>query len=153
MKKLFLTTVFLMGSILAFASLEDAAVTEDAQEKAVEEVVVDFLKLRNPFLSQLPQEEILKTPVEHPIQTIDNSKKNHPVVETMPIPKIEEKPIVFPKIVLQGVVYDVKEPQVIIEDQSFSIGEHVLGAMIQSISKKGVTFSYEGKEFSVDLEN
>ncbi len=150
MKKisLIICGVFLWNmTIVAFS--ED----EQKSDKSMEEVIVDFLKLRNPFLPQLPKEEIIKTPVEQHTQTIDNSMDMNRVPIVQPKLKVEEAPVILPKLLLQGIIFGVKDPQVIIDEQSYGVGEHVMGTTIKSIGKNGVTLLFGGKEFHVDLEN
>lgn len=110
---------------------------------------VDYFSLRNPFLSQLPVVEIIKTPVEQTQQKNDNNSMNQPpVVET---PK--EQPLVLPELKLQGIVWGVKHPIAIINDQSYGVGQSVLGAEVKTISKKGIQVTYGGKEFDVSLQD
>ncbi len=134
------STLLLSGRVQAE---EDRAV-----DTPLEDDVVDFLKLENPFLSQLPKQQIIKTPVEQPKQTDNNVNKLF-----NGIPPIEQTPVLLPNFDIQGVVYGVKDPQVIINDQSYGLNEYVLGAQIKSISKKGITFLFGGRDFSVALDN
>lgn len=121
---------------------------ENVVESVSEEDVVDFLKLENPFLSQLPKQQIIKTPIEQPKQTDNNINK---LLDGLP--PIEQTPVLLPSFDVQGVIYGVKDPQVIINDQSYGLNEYVLGAQIKSISKKGITFFFGGRDFSVALDN
>ena len=155
-----MTLCFAIVSMAGFGLSEDELkivkitdkMGEVPSDAAIEEVIVDFLKLRNPFLSQLPKPEIIKTPIEHPIQRNDNTRDTKPMPVMHQMPKVNEKPVELPRITLQGIVFGVKDPQVIVDEQSYGIGDHVMGATIRSISKHGVKLLFSGKEFDVDLE-
>ena len=49
------------------------------------------------------------------------------------------------KLKVQGIIWGVKNPQVIINDQVLTIGSLIEGAEILSIEKKGVTLSFNGE--------
>lgn len=49
------------------------------------------------------------------------------------------------KLKVQGIIWGVKTPQAIINDQIFTVGELIEGAEILSIEKKGITLSFNGE--------
>lgn len=113
---------------------------------------VDYFQLKNPFISLLPNVQIIKTPVEQPKQTINNSNQNN-MMQMMPQPVVPQEHVMLPAIFIQGLVYGVINPLAIINEQTYSIGDTVQGAIIKSIEKKGITFLFHGREFQVALED
>ena len=130
--------------LIIFFSIQSVALCEEENTESItDQQGIDFSKLANPFLSQLPKEEISKTPVELPKQTVNN---------VFNVIKMPELPVALPTIEIQGIVYGVKDPQVIINDEAYGIGDRVMGTTIKSITKKGVKFFYSGREFNVNLD-
>jgi len=145
-------TIVVVFFILQFSVFaEDEVNTETLKaDEVIEADIVDFFSLRNPFMSQLPKVEIIKTPIELPKQTINNDMSQM-FPQVIP-PEVVIQPVVLPTFEIQGMIYDVKDPLVIIDDQTFGIGESVKGATIKVINKNGVKFLFSGKEFNVNLE-
>ena len=48
------------------------------------------------------------------------------------------------KLKVQGIIWGVKTPQAIINNQVLTLGDLIEGAEILSIDKKGITLSYNG---------
>ncbi|HNW40040.1 MAG TPA: hypothetical protein PKI44_06430 [Candidatus Omnitrophota bacterium] len=53
------------------------------------------------------------------------------------------------KLIVQGIIWGVKTPQAIINNQVLTIGDFIENAEILSIDKKGITLSYNGELFDL----
>jgi type II secretory pathway component PulC len=98
----------------------------NAEPEEESEAVIDYFQLKNPFISFLPKEQIIKTPVEQPKQTVNNSNQNNKM-QMMAQPVVVQEQIVLPAIFIQGILYGVKEPMAIINEQTYGIGDVVQG--------------------------
>jgi hypothetical protein len=81
-------------------------------------------KMRDPFRTYLIEE----VPQEVLLENAD-----------LVIPELD-----LSKLKVQGIIWGVKTPQAIINDQVLMIGDLIEGAEILSIEKKGITLSFNG---------
>ncbi len=53
---------------------------------------------------------------------------------------------------LQGILWSLKRPQVLLNGQILDIGDSILGAQIKLIDRDGVTLTAQGQEFRIVME-
>lgn len=108
---------------------------------------MDFSAIKDPFVSNLPSKEIVKTSVETSRLNTDNSRTAAAVQVTPPVSKAEEP---LPQFEIEGIVWG-DEPMVLIEGQVYKVGTRVKSAKIVSIRKDGVEFNFKGMKFHVGI--
>ena len=91
-----------------------------------------FRSFKNPFVSFLPQK---------PAEPIAEA----PVVEETG--KISTQP---PTLQVNGIVWNTDRPQAIINSYVVGIGDIIAEARIIDITRRGVSFEYQGKRFIID---
>ena len=108
-----------------------ALAEETATEGIMVRPVVEYKsgKLRDPFRTYLIKEE----PKPAPQENTDLAK-----------PQLD-----LSSLKVQGIIWGVKTPQAIINNQVLTIGDLIEGAEILSIDKKGITLSYNGAIFDL----
>jgi hypothetical protein len=126
--KYLLFILFIMGAIDSkFIALGEETVNDDIIARPV--VEYKSAKLRDPFRTYFTKEE--PKPISQEITELP-------------------KPILdFSKFKVQGTIWGVKTPQVIINNKVLTIGDSIEGAEIVGIEKKGITLSYDGAIFDL----
>lgn len=118
----------------------------------------DLTKVRNPFVSYLPEKKeepksVIQEPVkpiEVSVPPIDLEEERRKNLEAERLRKIEEEAkIVAPNLMIQGVIWNSPKPQVIVDGQVLGIGDSIQAAEIQSISQAGIGIIYKEKFFSI----
>jgi hypothetical protein len=61
----------------------------------------------------------------------------------------EQAELVLDRLKVEGVIWGVKTPQVIINDRVLAIGDFIEGAEIVNIEKKGITLRFNGAIFDL----
>jgi len=56
-----------------------------------------------------------------------------------------------PKLVVQGIFWGIASPQVLINRQILSVGDEIEGTKILAVTKEGVTVSYQGQKYKLEL--
>lgn len=87
-----------------------------------------------------------------PVSTISNSQiPTQPgfLLDTTPEKTVE---INFPSINVTGVVWDSKDPIVLVNSKFLKKGDEIMGAKIIDIQLRKVKFLYKDKEFTVSVE-
>lgn len=130
--KYILFVFILIGAIQqnSIAWAEEAAA--EAPEGVIVRPVVEYKsgKLRDPFRTYFVKEEAKK---EVPQESTD-----------LPKPELD-----LSKLKVQGIIWGVRNPQAIINDQVLKIGDLIEGAQVVSIEKKGITISFYGAIFDL----
>ena len=126
---------------------QTAAVNEDSP-------LPDFMTLRDPFESALPKAQIIKTPIELPRQSYNNSSQ---VNETAPVKPNSIAPVPrqkrpLPPLVISGIVWERKQPQAIVNNTVVGVGDEISGVKIQSIHKSEIVVLFEGDKIHVQME-
>ena len=85
--------------------------------------------------------EGVKDPFKAPIK-----KEKKPVVEATKEEKID-KPL--PELTIKGLIWGGTIPQAIINDQVVKAGDTISEVQIESISREGVTVSFNGRTYSL----
>ena len=65
--------------------------------------------------------------------------------EAKPEPPIPSKPVVFPAMKIQGVIYRAAAPFAIINGQSYTIGDHVGNVVVKAIDRTSVLVELDGE--------
>jgi len=138
---LFLSIFFTMPYAQAESEFKKRLLQERqrAGEKQQEKVDVSFLipeinysseNLKDPFKDYLPVKPVKKEPEKRLMGDV-------------------KREIKLPGIDLQGVIWQGRIPQVIIDNNILTIGDKIKGAEIVEISREGATFLYKGVSFVV----
>ncbi len=108
-----------------------AAAEKTTTEGIIVRPVVEYAssKLRDPFRTYLIKDE----PKPFPRENADLTK-----------PALD-----LGKLEVQGIIWGVKIPQVIINNKVLTIGDLIAGAEILSIEKKGIVLSFNGAIFDL----
>ena len=110
----------------------------------------NILSLRNPFEPQFPQKS--KPPIDIPVMQPKNNSIPKPapaITESKPAPILPEIKFDPSQFQVNGVVWDTKRPQAIINNQVVNIGDVVNGAQIVSIQKTGIDFAMNKKIYTI----
>jgi hypothetical protein len=99
------------------------------------------------FIRQLRTEEAPKA------VAVAAPKKAAPVlvVAKAPEPEPPRKPIVFPQMKVQGVIIRQTSPYVIINGQSYTVGDHVGDVVVRAIERSGVMVELGGEMRTLTL--
>jgi hypothetical protein len=127
--------LFIMMSFFFLQHNCFAEIQQTNQEKIqieTKQLIYNADNFRDPFLPQIHSVKITKTPVEKEMPKVGN--------------KVENK-VQLPKLTIQGMVWNTKRPQAIIDGQVFKIGDTVKEAEIIGIDREGVKFLYKDKIF------
>lgn len=151
-------TVFIFWLFFSCVSAATPALAEEEKdEPPATEEFPDFSVLRDPFLSALPVEEIIKTLIEPP--GINNNNKQQSMAKASPLsqapaplPVLKPEKPVLPAFNLQGIVWGSDQPQAIINNKVFGIGDSIQGFKIKSISKNDIDLTSGGEEFHVHMD-
>ncbi len=114
--------------------------------------------IRNPFLPQLPREEIkVVVPPAKNIQSNRQQQKKSvatkgkrkttqkkAAVTKQPDAEKPPEPVVFPSFKISGVIWNSTMPQAIINDTVVSEGDTIQGVKIESIKPQSIKLSYKG---------
>lgn len=142
MKKIIvLCLIFLVGSA-GYAdesgpvdnSLSNAtSVSESTEADSVQEEE-DFDNISDPFLSALPKNEPEVHIEETPIQDLSEYEPKESVLD-------------LSKFKVSGMVWGDVAPKAIINDNVYGVGDVIDGAKISEISKEGILFVYNEKQY------
>lgn len=69
--------------------------------------------------------------------------------EVVPLAKEPEKPL--PALTVQGIIWDSKRPQAIINNKVLNLGDTISEARITDINKNGVTVSFYSREYNLSV--
>jgi hypothetical protein len=129
MSKVFRSILFIIFFCQATGRI--ALAVETASSGIITRPVIEYKSssLRDPFSTYFTKEE-----PKAATQVSNNSMK----------PALD-----ITKLRVQGIIWGVKNPQAIINDQVLSIGNTIEGAEILSIEKKGITLSSNGVVFDL----
>ncbi len=118
---------YILFMFILSVTLASPVCAADADKVIIERPVMEYKsgRFRDPFKTYLIKEE--PKPVEEQIPEVIK-------------PKFESD-----KLTIQGIVWGVERPQVIINNRVCTIGDTVEGAQILSIDKKGVTLNFYGE--------
>jgi hypothetical protein len=110
-----------------------ASADETASAGVIARPVVEYKSaaLRDPFSTYFVKEEPKDTPQDK-------------IAQASSLPKFDTS-----KLKVQGIIWGVKNPQAIINDQVLTVGSTIEGAEILSIEKKGITLSFNGVVFDL----
>ncbi len=139
-KKIFLITIsFLILCAIKDQSLFILAQTDvNNKEKGLAPVNYTGAQYRDPL--ELPIE--LRAPIKPGAEIVLEKGKEIKEIE-------EEKEIVLPTFVIQGMVWGGVKPQALINEGLCEKGDIIKGAEITDINKEGVTFIYKNKKFII----
>ncbi len=137
--------------------LATASVTaSDPKEDDLEDIMSDFVSIRNPFLSQLPvAAQIIKTPVEPVVQKVNNGvsqKSVANVIKAAPVVAAQLTKTTGPEVHLQGIMWGIERPQAIVNDTVVGVGDMVQEMQITGITKDGVEVLVRGQKFHFKME-
>jgi hypothetical protein len=120
---------FLIGAAdLSFATEEPEILANNIVERPV--VAYQSGQLRDPFKAYIIKEE----PV--PVILPESSELTNPTLN-------------LNRFTVQGIIWGVKVPQAIINNQVLTIGDLIEGAEILSIEKSGVTLIFSGSVYNL----
>jgi len=118
----------------------------DNQQLSIDEEAADILKtLRNPFIPQLPQKEIILpvTPTPQPPRILPT-----PVAQPSLAPQATITPIpTKPEFKISGLIWDTDKPQAIVNDKIVTIGDTVELWLISNITREGVQVESSGYKY------
>jgi hypothetical protein len=102
---------------------------------------------RNPFKSWLPkvEEKIENRVKETKINTVETPTPIIAKKET----KVEVSP---PRLVINGLVWNTKQPQAIINERVVTIGDTIENSEVINIHKEGVDILFANKLFTIKME-
>lgn len=120
--------------------LETPSVSDQGAEEAFR--TQDLGTLRDPF--QLPSR--LQDRLRQRELAREEERNRKAQSKVRPV----EEPV-KPPLVLQGILWGTARPQAIINRKIVSVGDTMEGAKILAVSKEGVTISFEGQTFQMNL--
>lgn len=110
--------------------------------------VYDSIGVRDPFATLFvptPVPSLTPLPTSTPTPTRSDEEK---IATYTPTPT----PPVYPSLKLGGIIWDPRDPMVVIDREALRAGQSIDGARVLRIEKKVVYLSYQGHPFQLEIE-
>jgi hypothetical protein len=111
--------------------------------------IVPFRKVEARAATTPPARKIEKT--NAPPKLVPKLVTNAPVV-TPPPPPPPVKPVAFPKLKLQGIVFREPRPSALINGRTYFVGDEVQGAKVFSVALTNVVIEFQGQYKTLALD-